>query len=212
VIQRAEGLPAAAQVALERLLEGNRRFVHNVRSLEPMLGQARRGELVAAQTPFAIVLSCSDSRAPAELIFDQGLGDLFVIRVAGNVIAPSLVGSVEFAAAAFGTPLAMVMGHSRCGAVAATLDAVQGSGGAPTENIGDIVERIRPAVEPLAWSDRPRDELLARCTEANVRRAVEQLRSGSALLKERIRRGQLAVIGAVYSLESGVVSLLGDEG
>lgn len=211
MIQRAESVPPAAQAAFQRLLDGNRRFVANVRSLEPMLGQARRGELVAAQTPFAIVLSCSDSRAPAELLFDQGLGDLFVIRVAGNIIAPSLVSSVEFAAATFGTPLAVVMGHSRCGAVAATLDVLQGKGGAPTENIADIVERIRPAVEPLARAEGPGDELLARCVEAIVRRAVEQLRGASALLAQRIQRGQLAVVGAVYSLESGAVSLLRDE-
>jgi carbonic anhydrase len=196
-----------AEEALARLVEGNARFAHNVRSVEALVAPLRRRSLVLAQHPFAIVLSCSDSRVPAEIVFDQGLGDLFVVRVAGNVIAPSLVGSVEFAAATFGAPLAVVMGHSRCGAVAASLDAIQGKGVA-SANIADIVERIRPAVQAVLRTGSSRDELLARAIRANVQMSVRRLRDASRILRERIAAGDLVVVGAEYSLESGEVAFL----
>src|ERR671916_700570 len=138
-----------AQEALERLKEGNKRFVHHLRSAEVMLSQLRRGELVKGQNPFAIVLGCSDSRVPAEIVFDQGLGDLFVIRVAGNIVASSQVGSVEFAAERFGTPLVVVLGHSRCGAVEATLEELMRPKENQSRNLRSIVDRIRPSVEVL---------------------------------------------------------------
>src|SRR5262249_8676874 len=112
--------------ALDRLRDGNRRFASNQPASVFLSSRARRAELVAGQRPFAIVLGCSDSRVPAELVFDQGLGDLFVIRVAGNIVAPSQIGSVEFAVSRFGTPLVVVLGHSQCGAVTATLEELQG--------------------------------------------------------------------------------------
>ncbi len=196
-----------AEEALDRLAEGNARFTHNVRSVDALVAPLRRGALVTEQHPFAILLSCSDSRVPAEIVFDQGLGDLFVVRVAGNVVAPSLVGSVEFAASAFGAPLAVVLGHSRCGAVSAALDAMQG-GGVASANIGDLVERIRPALEGVLRDGVSREQLVAEGVRANVRLSVRQLQGASAILRRRIAERSLAVVGAEYSLESGRVTFL----
>lgn len=193
--------------ALQRLIDGNRRWVSDIRSISNIPTAAHRAALASAQSPFAVVLSCSDSRVPAEMVFDQGLGSLFVVRVAGNVVAPSLVGSIEFAIRAFGTELVVVMGHTACGAVTATLDALsrEPTDGESSENLLDIVSRIRPAVEPLIKSCTNRDELKALATRANVRVAAEQLRTGSAILSERIGAGRLLVVGAEYELSSGVV-------
>ena len=197
-----------APQALQRLQEGNRRFSQNLRSLDTTMGQAARASLAAAQHPFAIILSCSDSRVPSEFVFDQGLGDLFVIRVAGNVVAPSLVGSVEFAAATFGTRLVVVMGHSRCGAIKATLDFVQHQVGAPSENIHDLLDRCRPAVESVVQAAGPgvdKDRLLHEAVRANVRQSCAHLRHGSRLLERLIQKEGLLVVGADYSLDSGEV-------
>ncbi|WP_433926161.1 carbonic anhydrase [Sorangium cellulosum] len=201
----------SAEQALERLAEGNRRFVDNIRSEEVVLGKRARAALVDGQRPFAIVLCCSDSRAPAELIFDQGLGELFVIRVAGNVVAPSLVGSVEFAAAAFGTRLAVVMGHSRCGAIEATVRELlqEEDGGLLTDNIRDIVERCRPPVETVlsvAGRQAPRDFLLREAMRANVRNSCDHLRHGSRLLERLCAEECMAIVGAEYALETGQVT------
>ncbi|MBL8913182.1 MAG: carbonic anhydrase [Archangium sp.] len=193
-----------ARQALARLKEGNERFVKNVRSIESLATSAARAQLVEGQQPFAIVLSCSDSRAPSELLFDAGLGELFVVRVAGNIVAPSLVGSVEFAAATFGTELVVVMGHTRCGAVKATIDAVTRGAQAPSDNVGDIVRRIEPSVRELAGI-RDGDALMKAATRANVRASVNHLRSGSRILEERIAAGRLLVVGAEYALETGQV-------
>src|SRR5881296_4604752 len=147
----------SAREALERLREGNRRFVSGVRSRDTLASETRRKELAAGQEPFAIVLGCSDSRVPAEIVFDQGLGDLFVIRVAGNIVAPSQVGSVEFAAERFDTRLAVVMGHTQCGAIAATLEELRRPSGQESPNLRAIVDRIRPAIEPLLSSPLAND-------------------------------------------------------
>ncbi len=197
--------PVPSHEALARLREGNERFVQNVRSLEAFATQARRVSLVAGQAPFAIVLSCSDSRVPSEIVFDCGLGDLFVVRVAGNVVAPSIVGSVEFAAATFGTELVVVMGHTRCGAIAATLDALRGGAPSPSENIRDIVERITPSVAEIV-RDGEVDETTSRAaTRANVRGSASHLRHGSRILEQRIAERRLMVVGAEYELETGKV-------
>lgn len=191
--------------ALERLKQGNVRFTSNVRSIESLGGKQQREALVGGQKPFAIVLSCSDSRAPSELLFDCGLGDLFVVRVAGNVVAPSIVGSVEFAAATFGTELIVVMGHTRCGAVAATVDALRSGRGAMSENVRDIVDRISPGVAELVKGGENGEEVVVRAIRANVRVSANHLRHGSRVLEERIAAGRLAVVGAEYSLETGEV-------
>jgi carbonic anhydrase len=200
-------LTIAALEALERLWEGNRRFVSGLGKGEGLSGSARRAELVAGQEPFAIVLGCSDSRVPAEMVFDQGLGDLFVIRVAGNVVAPSQIGSVEFAAERYGTRLVVVLGHSRCGAVLATLEELRRPNEAKSRNLRSIVDRIRPAVEGL-WATEPGPDLealLPAAVRANVRASANQLRHGSDVLERLIDHGGLLVVGAEYSLESGRV-------
>lgn len=201
------GNTVTAQEALERLREGNQRFVSNVRSVDAMLSHSRRDESMAGQAPMAIILGCSDSRVPAEIVFDQGLGDLFVIRVAGNIVAPSQVGSVEFAADQFGTRLVVVMGHSHCGAICATLDELVEPDPRHSQNIHAIVERIRPSVESLLETDlrNDREALIAKAVRANVRAAANQLRHGSVLLERLIEEEGLMVVGAEYSLETGVV-------
>lgn len=191
--------------ALARLRAGNERFVAGTRSLEAMLSPMRRHELVDGQSPFATILTCSDSRVPVELLFDQGLGDLFVIRVAGNVVAPSLVGSVEYAAAVLGCELVVVMGHSRCGAVRTTLDVLRGQAQVPSENIRDIVDRIRPSISSLAREPAGDPKLLDRAVAANVHASVDALRHGSPLLEQRIREGGLVVVGATYDIGTGLV-------
>lgn len=198
----------SAPEALERLREGNRRFVSGVRSLDTLGSPMRRSELVTGQEPFAVILGCSDSRVPVEIVFDQGLGDLFVIRVAGHVVAPSQIGSVEFAAERFGTRLVVVLGHTGCGAVQATLEALRGrSEGASSRGLRSIVERIRPAVEGLLETGlRDDPEALAReAVRSNVRVAAGALRHGSETLDELARTEGLRVVGAVYSLETGRV-------
>jgi len=196
-----------AQEALLRLQEGNRRFATDTGTVDGLSRRARRAELVNGQEPFAIVLGCSDSRVPAEIVFDQGLGDLFVIRVAGNVVAPSQIGSVEFAAERFGTRLVVVLGHSQCGAVTATLEELRRPNDTQSRHLRSIVNRIRPAVAGLVASDSGQDpEALHReAVRANVRVAANQLRNGSELLERLIAEAGLLVVGAEYSLETGQV-------
>lgn len=193
--------------ALERLREGNRRFVSDVQGRGTLTGQTRRSELVAGQEPFAIILGCSDSRVPAEIIFDQGLGDLFVIRVAGNIVASSQVGSVELAAEQFGTRLVVVLGHSMCGAVLATLEELERPTESRSPNLRSIVDRIRPAVETLLETElrQNRDTLVRHAVRANIRASANHLRHGSQILEQLIQRDWLLVVGAEYSLETGVV-------
>lgn len=172
-----------------------------------MTSQTRRNELAAGQEPFAIILGCSDSRVPAEIVFDQGLGDLFVIRVAGNIVASSQVGSVEFAAARFGTRLVVVLGHSQCGAILATLEELQLATGSQSRNLRSIVDRIRPSVEALLATDLKHnpENLMQHAVRANIRVSANHLRHGSEVLEEFIQRNQLLVVGAEYSLETGIV-------
>jgi carbonic anhydrase len=196
--------------ALARLREGNRRFVSELEGTAASTGETRRRELVAGQEPFAIVLGCSDSRVPAEIVFDQGLGDLFVIRVAGNIVAPSQIGSVEFAAERFGTRLVIVLGHSMCGAIDATLEELERPTEQRSPNLRAIVDRIRPAVEGLleAGVGRDRDALAHLAVRANIRASVDHLRHGSEILERLIQEDGLLVVGAEYSLETGVVDFL----
>ena len=197
----------SAVEALERLQDGNQRFVSDTQHRGAMVGQARRNELVAEQNPFAVILGCSDSRVPLEIIFDQGLGDLFVIRVAGNVVAPSQVGSVEYAVEQYGTQLVLVVGHTNCGAVIATLDDLNRPTEKRSPNLQSIVTRIRPSVELLLNTDvaaQP-DELLKQSVRANVHASVEGLRHGSEIIEQLVDANKLLVVGAEYSIETGVV-------
>ncbi len=195
----------AATEALERLRAGNARFVSGGQLMESLANPERRGELTSGQEPFAIILGCSDSRVPAEIIFDFSLGHLFVIRVAGNIVAPSQIGSIEFAAEQFGTRLVVVMGHENCGAVAATLDELNRPTESRSPNLSAIVDRIRPAVEPLTASGAEGAALLKQAVRANVRASVNQLQHSSEILKNQIRDDGLLVVGAEYSLKTGAV-------
>jgi carbonic anhydrase len=199
----------SAEEGLRLLEEGNRRFVSDRGQSALVTDRLRPDDVARTQEPFAIVLGCSDSRVPAEIVFDQGLGDLFVIRVAGNIVAPSQIGSVEFAVERFGTPLVVVLGHSRCGAVLATLEEIASPRQAPSRNLLSIVDRVRPSVEALLATGLRHDPraLVSEAVRANVRASVNQLRHGSEILEGHVRTGKLRVVGAEYSLESGVVEL-----
>jgi carbonic anhydrase len=198
-------IPAAE--ALQRLQEGNRRFMANLSGSDSYMGQSRRAELTKTQEPFAIVLGCSDARVPAEIVFDQGLGDLFVIRVAGNIVAPSQIGSVEFAAARFSTRLVVVLGHSECGAILATLEELRRPSENQSKNLQAIVDRIRPPLEELLESNSTGDPsvLVKRAVRVNIRASANHLRHGSEVLEQLIQDEGLLVVGAEYSLETGQV-------
>lgn len=196
--------------ALQRLLEGNRRFCagtpcHDTRGFTPGLAQGQR--------PFAIVLGCSDSRTPVEILFDQGFGDLFVVRIAGNIVAPSVVGSIEFAAAQFGVRLVLVLGHTQCGAIAATMDALASGFGPASRNIRSITDRISPHIEGLVRARKaPADAAFRReLMRLNVRASADHLRHGSAILEQLVLAGRLAVVGADYDLETGRVTCFDGE-
>jgi carbonic anhydrase len=196
-----------APEALERLRDGNLRFASDAPGSDVLLSRARPAEVATGQQPFAIILGCSDSRVPAEIVFDQGLGDLFVIRVAGNIVAPSQVGSVEFAAARYNTRLVVVLGHSQCGAVVATLEELQRPTENQSRNLQAIVDRVRPSVEGLLATDLRHDmaALVTQGVRANIRASVNHLRHGSEVLEQLIRDDGLRVVGAEYSLDTGVV-------
>jgi carbonic anhydrase len=196
-----------ASQALERLRVGNRRFASGEPLLHTLVHEARRSELLTGQRPFAVIVGCSDSRVPVEIVFDQGLGDLFVIRVAGNVVDNSQIGSVEFAADHFGTRLVVVLGHTCCGAVQATLEELQSPSGQHSEPLRSIVERIRPAVECLldGEAEAEPEVLLRQAVRNNVRIAADSLRQGSQVLQRLVRDDGLVVVGAEYSLETGCV-------
>jgi carbonic anhydrase len=197
-----------ASDAIKRLKEGNQRFVSGVRSIDTIVKQIQRADFVEGQEPFAIILGCSDSRVPAEIVFDLGLGDLFVIRVAGNIVAPSQVGSVEFAAERFGTPLVVVLGHSMCGAVMATIDELERPSGKQSSNVLSIVNRIRPTVEPLFETElrHQPDKLLESAIHANILASTNNLMHGSPMLEQLVQQGKLKIIGAEYSLATGMVN------
>ncbi|HEU4626961.1 MAG TPA: carbonic anhydrase [Steroidobacteraceae bacterium] len=201
-----------AREALQRLQEGNRRFVASIANREPLRTESRPIELALDQKPFAIVLGCSDARVPAELVFDQGLGDLFVIRVAGNIVAPSQVGSVEFAASRFDTRLVVVLGHSQCGAITATIEELQQSAERQSRNLRSIVDRVRPSVENLMRTELRNDlpMLHKLAVRSNVVMSVNHLRYGSEVLERLGREQGLRVVGAEYCLETGVVDFFDD--
>jgi len=193
--------------AMQKLRQGNARFINNVRGAEPILSQVRRADFVHRQNPFAVILGCSDARVPAEIVFDQGLGDLFVIRVAGNVVAPSQVGSVEFAVESFDIRLVVVLGHTQCGGVGATLDVLQDRAKPGSRGVMSIVDRIRPAIEPLLQTELAShpDALMRAAIRANVRASANQLRHGSEIIERMATDRGLSVVGGVYDLASGEV-------
>ena len=196
-----------AREALARLREGNRRFVANQSEAGALGNHGHSAALAAGPEPLAIILGCSDARVPAELVFDQGFGDLFVIRVAGNVVSPSQIGSVEFAAGRFGTRLVVVMGHSSCGAVLAAIEELTGQASSQSRNLRSIVDRVRPSVQSVMLAGREVDDaLIDDAVRANVRASANHLRHGSELLERLIQEDALMVVGAEYSLTTGIVS------
>ena len=196
-----------ADEALERLRDGNRRFVAELGRNGELSSESRRRSLATRQQPFAIILGCSDSRVPAELIFDQGMGDLFVIRVAGNIVAPSQIDSVEFSAVLHRARLVVVLGHTQCGAILSTIEALNQPADDQARKLRSIVDRVRPSVEMLMETEvgKNRDELIRHSVRNNIRMSVNQLRRGSAALEHLIEHEGLRVVGAEYSLETGVV-------
>jgi carbonic anhydrase len=203
--------PVSAPKALLRLMTGNRRFIKTRSTGLLAVHRDARKLMLKSRGPFAIILSCSDSRAPSEILFDQGLGDLFVIRVAGNIIAPSLIGSVEFAAATTSARLVVVMGHTQCGAIQATYDAVAGKKPVLAENIRDIVDRIRPHMVRLVERKKPalkREEILRDATRANILASADHLRHGSRFLEDMVRSHELLIVGAEYNIETGLVEFI----
>ena len=201
-----------AAEAIERLKLGNRQFVDNIQNEATLSKYPRPAELVREQEPFAIILGCSDARVPAEIVFNQGLGDLFVIRVAGNIVAPTQVGSIEFAAAMFGTPLVVVLGHTQCGAVTTTLDELQQPTENQSPNLRTIVDRVRPSVEKLLKTDLASDRhaLIHAGVRANIAKSVQRLHRGSDILEQLVSDKQLTIVGAEYAIETGEVVFLED--
>ncbi len=202
-----------AREALTRLREGNRRFAADVRTHDTVASRTHRAELAAGQEPFAIILGCSDSRVPAEIVFDQGLGDLFVIRVAGNIVASSQVGSVEFAAARFETRLVVVLGHSQCGVILAALDELQRPVENQSRNLRSIVDRVRPSVAALLATELRNDHeaLIRQAVRANIRASVDHLLHGSDVLEGLVESHGLLIVGAEYSLETGLVEFFDND-
>mgnify|MGYP006426077995 CR=1 FL=1 len=201
----------SSEQALTRLREGNDRFVRHAAVVLDEIHYTSLADIERGQEPFAVILGCSDSRVPAEVVFDAGLGELFVVRVAGNIAAESQIGSIEYATAHLGTPLVVVLGHSHCGAITATLDAIQGASDGNSENIANIVEHIRPSVEAFVFDggsgarDEDRASLIAKGVRENVRRTVSELTQMSEIIDRQVRSGSVRIVGAQYWLETGEV-------
>ena len=195
----AKPQPVSPDGALKRLIEGNQRFIDGKRQ-NPNQSRLRLQETSVAQYPFASILGCADSRVPAEIVFDQGLGDLFVVRVAGNVASPTVIGSLEFASAVLGSQLIVVLGHARCGAVSAAVkgDPLPG-------RIGVVVEEIKPAVERVRLKT---GDLEQNSITANVQYQAEKLAESSTILAGLIKQGKLRIVGGQYDLATGKMSLV----
>ena len=183
------------QDALDKLMEGNKRYTQD-KLMYPDLSPARRQALTSKQKPFAVILGCSDSRVSPELIFDQGLGDLFVVRLAGNVVTPVVLDSIEYAAKYLGSSIILVLGHENCGAIKAVYEGV-------TLDIEALAAQISPANEGCKKKKAPVNE----CVRANVRYVVKALQSYPAI-KKLLEQKQVQIVGAYYSLESGAVELI----
>lgn len=196
-----------ADKALQTLIEGNTQYIEGTADGAELTIATRRLGIADGQNPFAVILGCSDSRVPAELVFNRGLGDLFVIRVAGNIVAPSQIGSVEFACQHFGTQLVVVLGHSHCGAINATVDSLIEDSDDLSPNIASIVDRVTPAVLPIVQRKqfKDRNDLIHQAMRANVEQSVNGLQMRSRFLRDLVNKGKIKIVGAEYSIETGVV-------
>jgi carbonic anhydrase len=190
-----------ADRALHRLMDGNARFVSGD-LIHPDQSAKRRSEVLSQQNPFAVVIGCSDSRVPLEIIFDQGIGDIFVIRTAGQVMDEVTIGSVEYAVEHLNVPLTVVLGHDSCGAIKAVLE-----GGEAPGHIGSLIEAIKPAVDE-AKRENVVDQVLNASININIRNIVSNLRRSSPILSQKIKDGRLLIVGARYHLDSGRVDLI----
>jgi carbonic anhydrase len=199
----AESTPAVkTDEALKKLLDGNQRFAAGL-TAQKDVGAARRTALIQGESPSAVLLSCSDSRVPPELVLDQGLGDIFVVRVAGNVADPVTLGSIEYAVEHLNVPLIIVMGHDKCGAVAATVQ-----GGKPEGNIRSIVAKIAPAVRKARASGKKGDDLLDAAISENVKNVIASLTRVSKIIKQLVKEKKVKIVAAKYSFSTGKVELL----
>lgn len=196
----------SADEALQRLMEGNARFVKNQMSGQKLCDLATRQSLSKGQQPYAVILTCSDSRVPPEIVFDKGLGEIFVIRVAGNVTDPVVLGSIEYAAEHLGSPLIMVLGHERCGAVTAAVDIK----GKPEGNIGAILKKISPAVKQAKreYTGKDKSQLVETAINGNARLAADSITSRSPVIAHLVKEGKVKVVAAKYDLDDGVVTLM----
>jgi carbonic anhydrase len=185
--------------ALKRLLDGNQRFLQQ-QLKNPDRSKERLKELAQVQHPFATILSCADSRVAPEILFDEGMGDLFDVRVAGNVVTPEVLGSLEYAVAVLNTPLVMILGHERCGAVTAAIKNERIS-----NNVSALVKAIAPAISKVKDKD---GDVIEQAVVANVHYQIEQLKQNSVILSERSLEGKLKVIGGRYDLDTGEVTLV----
>jgi len=201
-----------ADNALQKLVEGNQRYIEGTADGAELTITTRRQDISDGQNPFAVILGCSDSRVPPELVFNRGLGDLFVIRVAGNIVAPSQIGSVEFACQHFGTQLVVVLGHSHCGAIKATVNALMGDPDQLSPNVASIIDRVTPAVHPIVKHNQfvDKDDLIHQAMRANVEQSVNGLQMRSRILRGMVDKGQIKIVGAEYSIETGIVDFYQD--
>jgi len=189
--------------ALQKLMDGNKRFVSGTLAQKD-LSLKRREELAKGQKPFATVLTCSDSRVPPELLFDQGLGDIFVVRVAGNVVDPIALGSIEYAAEHLGSPLLLILGHSKCGAVKATLEEK----GKPEGNIGEIEKKIMPAVETAKKKGGTQDEMLETAIKENVKNVYADIMKNSKIIPHLLKEGKLTIAAGEYNITTGKIEMI----
>jgi carbonic anhydrase len=189
--------------ALQKLMDGNKRYVSG-QLIKKDLGDTKRKELLKGQKPFATVITCSDSRVPPELLFDQGLGDIFIIRVAGNVVDPIELGSIEYGVEHLHTPLLFLLGHEKCGAVTATVDAK----GEPEGNIGAILKKIMPAAEKAKKKGGTKEEIVETAIKENVKDVYNDIMEKSTIVKHLVQEGKLKIVGGEYMLSTGKVEMI----
>ncbi len=188
-----------ADQALKKLIEGNKRFA-SLKQKHPNQGVRRRAEVSKGQKPFAVIVGCSDSRIPPEILFDQGIGDIFVIRDAGNIVDDVVLGSIEYAVDHLGTRLVVILGHSKCGAVTATVQ-----GGEAHGHVGSIVKAIIPAVKKAKGK---KGDLVDNAIRANIDIVTKQVKSSTPVIAKLVRTGKVKVVGAYYDIDTGLVQIL----
>ena len=194
---------SAGDDSLQKLMDGNKRYVEG-KLANKDIGDSKRKELSKGQKPFAIVITCSDSRVPPELLFDQGLGDIFVIRVAGNVVDSIALGSIEYGAEHLHAPLIFILGHTKCGAVTATLEAK----GKPEGNIGAIVQKITPAADAAKKKGGTKDEILETAIQENMKNVYKDIMNKSKIIPELVHEGKVKIVAGEYDITTGKIAMI----